>query len=196
MKKMALILSASLAIATLVGCGGGSDTQTAPITKKTASVLDDLMKQKNKLLEDGIVAEIGIKKSQDLSMAINMAEQDARAKMGRALTAKVASVTKQFNEEVNDEFLEHTSQVNKTVSSEMLRGTTVITQKYETLDNGKIQAYVLMVMEPEAFKSALDAQMQANENMKTRWMASKAQEDLIKEVEAYEAFKKENTPQM
>ena len=159
-------------------------------------MLDDLMKQKNNLMQDGIVSEIGIKKSQDLSMAINMAEQDARAKMGRAITAKVASVTKQFNEEVNDEFLEHTSQVNKTVSSEMLRGTTVITQKYETLENGKLQAYVLMVMDPAAFKSALDSQMQANENMKTRWMASKAQEDLSKEVEAYEAYKKENTPQM
>ena len=196
MKKLALALTATVALATLVGCGGGSDSQTAPMSKKSVSALDDLMSQKNKLMSDGVVSEIGIKKSQDLSMAINMAEQDARAKMGRAISAKVASVTKQFNEEVNDEFLEHTSQVNKTVSSEMLRATTVVNQKYETLESGKIQAYVLMVMDPTAFKSALDSQMQANENMKTRWMASKAQADLTAEVEAYEAYKKENTPQM
>jgi len=46
-------------------------------------------------------------------------------------------------------------------------------------------------MDIKLFKETLDAEMAANEAMKTRWLASKAYKELDEEVKAFESFKAE-----
>lgn len=61
-----------------------------------------LSAKKNRLMSDGILAEIAVAKSKDLQTGINKVELEARGKLTRAVEAKTSTLQKQFKEEVGN----------------------------------------------------------------------------------------------
>lgn len=153
-----------------------------------------LMDKKRDLNSKGVVAEVASSKSGDLQMAREKVEQASRAQLARSLEAKVTTLQSQFKEEAGEEFLEHFKSVSKTVTSRVLNGTTLSDFEYVEQEGGKYEGWGLMIMDPKLFRDALAEEMNADKAMKTRFMATKAYEELDKEVAQYENFKKENTP--
>ncbi|MBF0433125.1 MAG: LPP20 family lipoprotein [Fibrobacteria bacterium] len=186
--KKILICTFFLAITGFIGCAGGVKGQ-----KGGDDLLAKLNDAKNKLKDEGIIAEVATATSQDLQTAINKVELEARAMLTRSLETKSSSLQKSFKEEVGEEYLDHFSQVTKNVSSKVLRGTTLRDTPYRKND-GKYEVFGLMVMDPKVFADAMAAEMAANEAMKTRWLASKAYKELDQEIKAFEQFKDKNTP--
>ena len=184
------------AVVVLTACGGSKKGDGATLTDgREGNALHILMQKKNELMAKGIVAEVATADSRDLQTAINKVEVKARGQMGRALEAKAKSLQKSFVEEAGPEFIEHFSQTTKVVSSKVLNATTLIETPFEQNDKG-YSVFGLMVMDPKAFSDAMKAELNANEAMKTRWLASKAYADLDKEVKNYEEFKANNKPAM
>ena len=168
----------------LIGCaakfkGTSDDDQLGRLTEK-----------KNNFMKEGILAEVAVAKSKDLQTGINKVELEARAKLTRAVETKTSTMQKQFKEEVGNEFLDHFTQVSKSVASTVLTGTTVLETPYRE-KKGMFEVYGIIVMDPKAFKEALAEQLAANQAMKTRWLASKGYADLEKEAAAFEKFKKD-----
>ncbi len=187
--KTLIIGSLLLGFINLIGCAGsvkGDSGGDDPLAK--------LMATKNKLKNEGIIAEVATSSSRDLQTGINKVELEARGMLARSLESKTSSLQKSFKEEVGDEFLEHFTMATKNVSSRMLKGTTLRENPYKKTNEGKYEVFGLMVMDPKAFADAMAQEMAANEAMKTRWLASKAYKDLDKEIEAFDKFKNENTP--
>jgi hypothetical protein len=185
MEKRLLLAALAFVGLGLAGCGGGfkgGPTDDDPLGRLTA--------QKNKLMKEGILAEVAVAKSKDLQTGINKVELETRGKMTRSIEAKTSTLQKQFKEEVGPEFLDHFSQVSKSVASTVLSGTTLIETPYRE-KKGEYEVYGLMVLDAKAFKDAIAAQLAANEAMKTRWLASKAYEELQKEADAFDRFKRD-----
>jgi hypothetical protein len=176
-------------LAYLVSCGGSNSKVQG--TSDSDDPLGKLMAKKEKLMANGIISEVATATSRDMQTGRNKVEMECRGQLTRSMEAKTSSMQKGFKEEVGEEFLEHFTQVTKTVSSRILKGTTLTETPYKKNENGKYDVYGIMVLDTKAFADALAAEINSNEAMKTRWLASKGYKDLEKEVEAFETFKKE-----
>ncbi|MGL1936952.1 MAG: hypothetical protein OCD01_18135 [Fibrobacterales bacterium] len=187
--KVLKITTALLMLFMLIACGGSKpDAEPEPTDPYGKMLLE-----KKKLSAEGILSEVATAESRDLETAYNKVELAARAKIGRTLESKTSSMQKEFKEEVGEEFIDAFTQVTKSISSRVLNGSTLIkTIKEEK--GGKYIVTGLMVLDPSIVKAAFEAELQANEAMKTRFMASKGYAELSKEVEAFEAYKKDMTP--
>jgi LPP20 lipoprotein len=131
--------------------------------------------------------------SQDLQTAIDKAKQDARVEIARQLDLRVKGLSKRFVEETglneDAELLGMFSQVSKTVVSDSLNGTRMAKQE---LDHQKTsyQAYVMMEMPIGEANSRFLEKIRSHERLHTRVRATKAFEELDREVEAYEEWKR------
>ncbi len=188
---MKLLKSAGLVcIALIMVACSSSEPAAEPIP---TDPYGKLLLEKKKLASQGIVAEVATAESRDLETAYNKVELAARAKVARTLESKTSSMQKEFKEEVGEEFLESFTQVTKSISSKVLNGSTLVKSIKEE-KNGKYSVTGLMVLDPAIVKSALDAELSANEAMMTRFKASKGYAELNSELQSYEEYKKANTP--
>lgn len=132
--------------------------------------------------------------SQDMQLAIDKAKQQARADLASQLEVKVQGLTKKFEEEVgvnqDAELLSQFTQVSKSVVSNVLNGTR-LSKNDIVIESGIYRAYVLMELPLGAANQALMQQIKDNQNMYTRFRATQAFDELEKDVEKYEEFKKE-----
>lgn len=137
--------------------------------------------------------------SRDLDLATRKAAQNARSAIGQQLEVKLEGLVKSFTEEVGEgedsEYLTQFTDVNKSVTSQVLNGTKVVKQKI--LKDGNVyRSYVLMQMPIGAANEQFMNQLKQRQNLYTRYRATQAFNDLEREVEKYETFKKEQSKEM
>jgi len=133
--------------------------------------------------------------SRDMGLAISKATQSARAEIARQLEANVQGLTKNFTEEVgsneDSELLSQFTEVNKSVTSQLLTGSSVA--KKEVMKEGEIyRAYVLAQMPIGAIQEQFLNELKTRQNLYTRFRASEAFQELEREVEKYEKQKSNN----
>jgi LPP20 lipoprotein len=131
--------------------------------------------------------------SKDLQTAIDKAKQDGRVEIARQLDLRVEGLSKRFVEETglneDAELLGTFSQVSKTVVSDSLSGTRMSKQKLDR-EGGTYRAYVQMEMPIGEANARFLEKIRAHERLNTRLRSSEAFEELDREVQAYEEWKR------
>lgn len=181
MKKMLMFVLCS---AVLCGCA----THTGKVVSKDTP-FDDMQKQAAKLVDDGLLAAVGIGQSRDMQLALNKAKVDARKNLAQVVQVKVESLEKQFAEEVGEgmksEINTLFSSAAKILTNQKLVGSAPKKQIF-TEKEGIVTAYVLMMVNPELVAGALQEQAAKSSAVYERFRASQAFDELNKEINAYE----------
>ena len=131
--------------------------------------------------------------SRDLQTAVDKAKQDGRVEIARQLDVRVKGLSKRFVEETglnqDAELLGMFTQVSKTVVSDSLNGTRQTKQQLNR-EGGTYRAYVEMEMPIGEANARFLEKIRSHERLNTRVRASEAYEDLDREVQAYEEWKR------
>lgn len=181
-KYMKKLIAALATLALLVGCASTPQ-------QKNASMMQDLLNKKQSLINDGVVASIGIATSKDEQVAYDKADLNARTDIAKELETKVQSMAHSYDEEVGGQMTQHFEQVKKTIVSQTVRGATIIDTRVEVSETNEYKVYALMVMNPKLVREAFEAELQAQQADIARFKASKAYADADREFEKYEAAK-------
>ena len=171
----------------LAVCIGFSGCKSAPKMDSDKSMFDYMQEEVANITEKGGMAAVGIGESRNTQLAITKAKVEARKNLAQLVTVKIENLEKAFIEEIGEasgsEMNELFSSATKQITSQTLQGTVPKMQKYET-DDGITTAYILMVLSPDIIHDSLK-----NNNAKhlyERFRASKAFEELDKEMKEYE----------
>jgi hypothetical protein len=131
--------------------------------------------------------------SKDMQLAVDKAITDARADIGRQVELKTQSLQKNFAEEVGTgeetTLLQQFTAATKNVVSTSLTGSKVV-KKEIIKDGNNYRAYVLVQYPVGSASQELLKALKQNEELYTRFRSSQAHEELKKEVEQYEEWKK------
>jgi len=184
MKK--LIYFSILAVLTvwIAGCS------STPETKAEAQqpLFEEFQKMSTKILESGGIAVVGVGESKSLEIALNKAKTRGRVELAQLLQTKIEAIQKDFVEETGlaeeAQILAQFSSTAQVITSEQIQGSAAKELKYETID-GTVTAYALMELDPRMVLT----QLAKEKELYTRFQASKAFENLDKEIKEYEAFK-------
>jgi hypothetical protein len=186
MKKTALALLAVLTGIGFTGC------KSPPKMDSDKSMFDYMQEEVARYSEDGAMAAVGIGESRNTQLAVTKAKVEARKNLAQLVQVKIENLEKAFIEEVGEaagsEINQLFSSATKQITSQTLQGTVPVIQKYETND-GVTTAYVLMVLSPDIIHDSLK-----NNNAKhlyERFRASKAFEELDKEIKEFEAAERQ-----
>lgn len=192
MKKTLFTIGCILTALLIGGCSSPPDTpaqKQIENARENRPLFNDFQKESSKILESGGLAAVGIAQSKSLEIALSKAKMNARRELAQMLETKIESLQKSYAEETGQaadaEILAQFSSTAKAITSQQIRGSVAKELKYETGDK-IITACALMEVTP---KIILD-QFQKQEQLYTRFRASKAYEELDKEIQEYEAFKK------
>jgi hypothetical protein len=186
----------ALALLAVVAAGCASNTPPAPVTPQAAipSIPDwytNLPKDQNYFYGRGTA------QSRDLQVATDQAELSARNDLGSQMTIKVEGLGKRFTEQTgagaDAELLASFSQAQKQVVNTEIAGSRTV--KSTVLPNGPTyQVFVLMELPIGKASEALMSKIKADQQMYTRFRATKAFEDLDAEVKKYDDWKKNQPP--
>jgi hypothetical protein len=128
-----------------------------------------------------------------MQLAVDKAIQSARTEVGRQVETKISGLQKRFQEETgigdDAQLLDQFTQASKSVVSTSLSGSKE-KQKKVVKDGNNWRAYVLVEYPLGAAQQALKEQIKKNEQLYTRFQASKTYKELDDEVTKYEATKK------
>jgi len=189
MKWTRVILTMALALL-VAGCAGSKKMDSPRNVKsvKAPAWFMDPPEDKNQLL--GVATAT----SQDLQTAIDKAKQDGRVEIARQMDVRIAGLSKRFVEETglneDAELLGMFTQVSKSVVSDSLTGSRVAKQQLGR--EGKIyRAYIMMEMPIGEANAKFVEKIRAQERLYTRFRASEAFEELDREVQKYEEWKKQ-----
>ena len=143
--------------------------------------------------DDDRLVGVATATSKDLQTAVDKAKQDGRVEIARQLDLRVAGLSKRFVEETglneDAELLGMFTQVSKTVVSDSLNGTRLSKQKLDR-EGGTYRAYVQMEMPIGEANARFLEKIRSQERLHTRVKASEAFEELDREVQAYEEWKR------
>lgn len=132
--------------------------------------------------------------SLDLQTAVDKAKQDGRVEIARQLDVRMEGLTKRFVEETglnqDAELLGMFTQVSKGIVSDSLNGSRVARQQLGTEGN-VFRAYVMMEMPIGEANAAFLEKIRSQERLYTRFRASQAFEELDREVQEYEEWKRQ-----
>lgn len=174
-------------ILTLAVCIGFSGCKSPPKMDSDKSMFDYMQEEVAKIAEKGGMASVGLGESRNTQIAITKAKVEARKNLAQLVQVKIENLEKAFVEEIGEasgsEINELFSSATKQITSQTLQGTMPMMQKYET-DDGITTAYILMVLNPDVIHESLK-----NNNAKhlyERFRASKAFEELDKEIKEFE----------
>lgn len=135
--------------------------------------------------------------SNSLQFAADRAKDLARVELANQFQVKITGLFKQFREEIGApeeaELLQLAMAVSKSVVSEAINGSKLVKQEVREKGNGKklYQAFVLLEMGIGEANTTLVSKVKANNRLYTQFRASKGFQELEKEVEEYEKWKKE-----
>lgn len=181
MKRTSIAL---LALAVSIGFTG---CKSPPKMDSDNTMFDYMQEQVAKIGEKGGMAEVGLAESRIEQLAITKAKVEARKNLAQLVQVKIENLEKAFIEEVGEastsEINELFSSATKQITSQTLQGTMPKMQKTNESD-GVYTAYVLMVLNPDIIHNSLK-----NNNAKhlyERFRASKAFEELDKEIKEFE----------
>ncbi|QBG46327.1 hypothetical protein EGM51_02515 [Verrucomicrobia bacterium S94] len=180
MKQLAFGL---LALAVCIGFTG---CKSAPKADSDKTMFDYMQEEVGKISEKGGMASVGLGESRNTQLAITKAKLEARKNLAQLVQVKIENLEKAFIEEVGEantsEINELFSSATKQITAQELQGTVPKMQKYETND-GVTTAYVLMVLNPDIIPATLQ---KSGNKLYERFRASKAFEELDKEIKEYE----------
>lgn len=193
MKKLLLASVVVILIAGAWGCASSSAT-----AKK--GLPDTSMKNWPKWYLDPLPEEPGhiFAKATETSLKAELAENkattEARKKIAQTIEIKVQNLEKKFDEEIglgeDAELNSFYSSTTKTLTSQMLNGTRVA--KTDFIREGTIfRAFVMVVMDDEFAKGFVE-RVKNNKQLYQRFRASKAFEEMEKEIKEYEEWKEKN----
>jgi hypothetical protein len=171
----------------LAVCIGFTGCKSPPKMDSDKSIFDYMQEQVGKITEKGGMASVGIGESRNTQLAVTKAKVEARKNLAQLVTVKIENLEKAFIEEIGEasgsEMNELFSSATKQITSQTLQGTVPKMQKYET-DDGITTAYILMILNPDI----IDASLKNNsaKHLYERFRASKAFEELDKEMKEYE----------
>jgi hypothetical protein len=192
-RYMYLLISLFILAAFVMSCGGSKKVTTADSGMEVVSdPFQDLTDMANQIIQAGGVAAVGQGTSARMDLAKKKAVTDAQGQLAEIFNLKVQKLKKSFQEEVgsaNDsEINEAFSTVTKTLTSQLLRG--AITKKVKYMKNketGQITAAAVVAIEPNVINMSILDEMKAKKpKLYERFRASKAYEELKKEMENYE----------
>lgn len=179
--RISLVVAFLGSVILWVGCGGGGGVSTP-------KWYVDIPSDPNYLYDPAMA------QSKNMQFAVDKAGHEARVEIANQLETKVMGLFKQYREEVGDpenaEFNELATSVSKAIVSQVINGSKVSKQEIKQKDK-LYEVYVLMEMPLGEVKAALMGKIKANQNMYTRFRASQGFNELEKEVEKYEQWKKE-----
>jgi hypothetical protein len=171
---------------------GFSGCKSKPHMESDKTMFDYMQEQVAKITDEGGMAAVGLGESRNTQMAIAKAKLEARKNLAQLVQIKLENLEKAFSEEVGEaqgsEINQLFSSATKQITSQTLQGTVPKMQKYETKD-GIVTAYVLMVLDPKIVDESL--KNNSAKHLYERFRASKAFEELDKEIKEYEAAQKE-----
>lgn len=171
----------------LTVCIGFTGCKSAPKADSDKTMFDYMQEEVGKISEKGGMASVGLGESRNTQLAISKAKVEARKNLAQLVSVKIENLEKAFIEEVGEasssEMNELFSSATKQITAQELQGTVPKMQKYEVND-GVTTAYVLMVLNPDI----IDASLKKNDtkHLYERFRASKAFEELDKEMKEYE----------
>jgi len=181
MKQLAFGLMA------LTICIGFSGCKSAPKMDSDKTMFDYMQEEVAKITEKGGMAELGIADSRNTQLAVTKAKVEARKNLAQLVSVKIENLEKAFVEEVGEaagsEMNELFSSATKQITSQTLQGTVPAMQKYE-VDDGITTAYILMVLNPDIIDESL--KNNSAKHLYERFRASKAFEELDKEIKEFE----------
>ncbi len=182
-----------LGLFSLAVCIGFTGCNSPPKVESDKSMFDYMQGEVATINDDGGMATVGMAESRKPDVAVARAKMNARKQLAQQVQVKIENLEKDFVEEVGDA---ETSEINqlfssatKQITSQTLMGVVPKMQKFET-DDGITTAYILMVLNPEIIDASLK-----NTNAKhlyERFRASKAFEELDKEIKAFEAAEQQS----
>lgn len=155
-----------------------------------SNLLEKMQAKKKKLNDKGVLAEVALGESKNLQTAINKAELEARAKITRSVESKTSSLQKKFAEEVGNDYSDHFSQAIKTISDQVISGSSLAETPFEQNGEGVYRVYGLMVLDNDLYAKVLGAQLEADKALRDRWRASRAYKELNDEIAAFQEWKK------
>lgn len=186
MKNLFLTFVVSLFV---VGCGSSKST-----VEQTIDAAPDWYSNVPK--SDDMLYAAVTATSQDMQLAVNKAQADARNQISQQMEVKYSALTQRFQEEVglaaDSELLEQYTSSYKAVVSQVLNGSRATDQEIIPEGESGYRAFVLMEMPIGQASQQLLEQIRQNQLMYTRFRASQAYEELESEVEKYEQWKKDN----
>jgi hypothetical protein len=173
-----------LALAIGIGFTG---CKSAPDADSDKTMFDYMQEEVGKITEKGGMASVGLGESRNTQLAITKAKVEARKNLAQLVQVKIENLEKAFVEEVGEasgsEMNELFSSATKQITAQELQGTVPKMQKYET-DDGITTAYVLMVLNPDIIHETLKNSNKPK--LYERYRASKAFEELDKEIKEFE----------
>jgi hypothetical protein len=139
------------------------------------------------------MAAVGLGESSMTQLAITRAKVEARKNLAQLVQVKIENLEKAFVEEIGEASSSEVNQLfssaTKQITSQTLQGTVPKMQKYETKD-GVTTAYVLMVLSPDIIHESLKNSNNAK-HLYERFRASKAFEELDKEIKEFETAERQ-----
>ena len=183
-----------LGMLSLAVCIGFAGCKSKPNADSDNSMFDYMQKQVAKLGEEGKIASVGIGQSRDQALAIDRASVDARTKLAQAAQVKVENLQKAFIEEIGEaessEINQIFSSATKQITAQTLQGTVPLEQTFDD-EGGVFTAYVLMVQNPDIVDMVIKNNSNNAQHLYERFRASKAFEELDKEIKEFEAAERE-----
>jgi hypothetical protein len=173
---------------TLAVCIGFSGCKSPPKMESDKSMFDYMQEEVAKIAEKGGMASVGLGESRNTQIAITKAKVEARKNLAQLVQVKIENLEKAFVEEIGEasgsEINQLFTSATKQITSQTLQGTMPMMQKYET-DDGITTAYILMVLNPDVIHESLKNNNNAK-HLYERFRASKAFEELDKEIKEFE----------
>lgn len=186
MNKFCLFAVSILTLGLVAGCASSSSVEAR--AKAQQPIFNDFQKEAFKIIDAGGIAAVGVGESKSLDIALSKAKDRARVELAQTIETKVEALQKDFLEETGEadraNVLAQFSRTSQTITSRQLQGSVVKDLEYEAV-GGVFTACALMELNP---KLILD-EISKNEELYTRFRASKAFEELDKEIKEYEAYK-------
>lgn len=124
--------------------------------------------------------------SQKMQVAIDKATTSGRSELATNLETRVEEMSKSFTEEIGDEMRQQFVQTQRTITSQVLRGTSAAERKIIQEDDGTYRAFVLMDMPIGKAAKELMSKVQQNDEMYTRFRSSEAFEEMEEAIDEYE----------
>lgn len=185
MKKLLFLAVCSALAAGLSGC---SSTPEAKKAEAQQSMFDDFQKISTQIVESGGIAVVGIGESKSLELALKQAKANGRVELAQLLKTKLEAIREEFVEETglteDAQILAQFESTAQAIISEQIQGRVAKELKYEILD-GTVNAYALMELDPQIVMT----QLTKEKELYPRFRATKAFENLDKEIKEYEAYK-------
>jgi len=166
--------------ATQVAASGGFETVSTP-----ANELEDM---KRDLEDKGIPCGIGIGESTDEMVARNVATDEARTEVAKAVDVHVQRLSESYAQNVGNEAKKIWEEAVRQITDQHIKGARVFkTLTQYNKENNHYKMYTLIVLDPKIFKEAITAAAAKDEEFELRVKKDDMMAKLDANIADYEA---------